>query len=73
MEVLVGSKGLLVVAALGEMKPVAANNWATRSEVWVAICAPYISGFGRGNFSLISQKMRLGGGFVQEEIGKWWI
>ena len=37
MAVLVGGKyGFMVVAALGEMKPVAASVWAARSEVCVA-------------------------------------
>ena len=37
MAVLVGSKyGLFVIAALGEMQPVAASNWVARSEVCVA-------------------------------------
>ena len=33
----------------------------------------YMSGFWRAKFSLILQKMRLGGGFVQKEKGKWLI
>ena len=33
----------------------------------------YMSGFWRAKFSLILQKMRLGGGFVQKENGKWLI
>ena len=71
MAVLVGTKyGLFVVAALGEMKPVAASNWVARSEVCVAFCPPYISGFWRGKFSLILQKTRLGGGFVQKQNRK---
>ena len=64
---------MFVGAALGEMKPVAARIWVAQSEVCVAFCPPYISVFWRGKFSLILQKMRSGGGFVQKEIGKWLI
>ena len=71
MAVLVGAEyGLFVVSTWGEMKPVATSNWAAQSEVCVAFCPPYISGFWRGKFSLILQKQRLGGGFVQKQNRK---
>ncbi len=63
-----GCRGMRWISAL-----VAASIWAARSEVCVAFCPPYISVFWSGKVSLILQKMRLGGGFVQEEIGKWLI
>ena len=44
-----------------------------RSEVCVAFRPPYISVFWKGKSSLILQKMRLGGDFVQKRNGKWLI
>ena len=63
-----GEYRLIVTAASGEMKAVGAGMWVVRSEVCVAFSRPYISVFWRGKFSLILQKMRSGGGFVQKEV-----
>jgi len=43
------------------------------SEVCVAFRPPYISVFWKGKSSLILQKMRLGGDFVQKRNGNWLI
>jgi len=62
-----GKSGLFVVAALGEMQPV--TGWREAKSAW-HFPLRRISVFWRGKFSLILQKMRFAGGFVQKKNGK---